>query len=339
MLHMTPTRLRPERLLTFVAATMLLLVVLAPAAAALPSQSEDLSPTREIDPRLGYVSGVEPGTVLGGVTLPVDWSQRVSPCPSNEDANHFQTRVAPNLHPPLCPGDESEAVANLQILLREKKLYRERISGVFDARTQYAVFTFHKIVGPAHSDPRTAVGEWLDNPPPGDWTAEDWVMLEAFEPKPPKARIDQPDRVEVDIGHQVLYLIHGDEVVAIMPVSTGRGYGERGCRAAGGCNGLNVTPRTENLSEGSVFYAEHAYGRGWSPLPAGWSIYKAIFYYGQYREWNYAIHGYRQVPNYPASHGCTRLTVWDMDYLRPSVARNAPDSRVWTGMTIHVWDA
>jgi lipoprotein-anchoring transpeptidase ErfK/SrfK len=163
-------------------------------------------------------------------------------------------------------------------------------------------------------------------------------MLEAFDPKPPKARFNQPDRVEVDIGHQVLYLIRGDAVVAIMPVSTGQGYGERACRKVDGCIGVNVTPRTENLSQGSAFYTEHAYAGGWSPRPAGWSIYKAIFYYGQYREWNYAIHGYRRVPNYPASHGCIRVTVWDMDYLRPSTASNAPDSRVRVGMVIHVWD-
>jgi lipoprotein-anchoring transpeptidase ErfK/SrfK len=338
MLHVIHTRLHPTRILSIVSVTVLLIFVLAPAAAAGIPQSGDLLLPRPVDPRLGYVNGLEPGTMLGGVSLPVDWSRRVSPCPSDPEAAHFQTRVAPTMRPPLCPGDVSEAVVNLQILLREKKLYREPISGVFDEKTQYAVFAFHKIVGPAHSDPGTAVGEWLADPPPGDWTPEDWEMLEAFAPQPPKARIDQPDRVEVDIGHQVVYLIEGDEVVAIMPISTGKGSGERGCTGTTGCT-RNVTPRTENLSRGSVFYTEHAYGRGWSPLPGAWSIYKAIFYSGQYREANYGLHGYRQVPNYPASHGCIRLTVWDMDFLRPSVARSAPDSRVWTGMTIHVWDA
>lgn len=339
MTNVIPTRLRPRgRFLTSTVMSALLVVLIAPTAQAEQAQVDDPIPARPVDPRIGYVSGLEPGRLLGGIRLPVDWSQRVSPCPSDPTAAHFQLRVAPTMRPPLCPGDESEAVIHLQRLLTEKKLYRSEITGVFDSRTQYAVYAFHKIIGPAHADPRTAVREWLDNPPPGDWTAQDWVMLEAFEPKPPKARFGQEDRVEVDIGHQVIYLIHDDEVLAIMPTSTGRGTGERGCRIAGGCNGLNVTPRTEKLANGSVFFTEHAYGGGWSPLPGDWSIYKGIFYYGQYREWNYGIHGYRQVPNYPASHGCTRVTVWDMDYLRPSTARSAPDSRVWTGMVIHVWD-
>jgi hypothetical protein len=121
-----------------------------------------------------------------------------------------------------------------------------------------------------------------------------------------------------------------------MPVSTGNGFGERGCISLD-CD-RTVTPRTERLPEGSVFYTEHAFGSGWSPLEGGWSIYKAIFYRGQYGEWNYGLHGYRNVPNYPASHGCTRLTMWDMDYLRPSFKSKAPDSRVRVGMVIHVWD-
>ena len=94
------------------------------------------------------------------------------------------------------------------------------------------------------------------------------------------------------------------------------------------------------MPNGSVFHGEHTYGRGWSPRPDVWSIYKFIYYRGQYGEWNYGLHGYRDVPNYPASHGCTRLTVWDMDYLRPNTGSTANDSeaRVWVGMPIHVWD-
>ncbi len=29
----------------------------------------------------------------------------------------------------------------------------------------------------------------------------------------------------------------------------------------------------------------------------------------------FAIHGSPSVPNYPASHGCIRVTMWDMDLL------------------------
>jgi len=318
---------------TFLAVACLVVATPATAQAELPDFIDPVPPRP-----VRYFNGLEPGATLGGVTLPADWSLREDRCPSDPNAAHLLNRVAPNMRPHLCPGDQSEAVIYLQQLLTEKKLYREEITGIFDTATQYAVWTFHKITGPAHTDPRTAYADWRANPPPDDWSEQDWLMLEEFVPRPPKLRLDQPDRVETDIGHQVLYLIHGDVVEAIMPVSTGRGRGEAGCRSALGC-GTSITPRTELLEQGSHFYTEHGYGRGWSPLPADWSIYKAIFYYGQYGEWNYGLHGYRHVPNFPASHGCTRLTVWDMDYLRPSTQRGAADSRVWVGMTIHVWDA
>ena len=322
-----------ERLVVCAVVVAVVLAVAPNAPAAVPG-IDDAMPDITLHREGRYRNGLERGSMLGGVTLPVDWSERVSPCPSDPGAPQFRLRVAPTMHPPLCPGDESEAVLNLQILLREKKLYRGPITGVFDNQTQYAVFTFHKIIGPAHTDPRTAVADWRADPPPGDWTSQDWVMLEAFVPKPPKLRPGQADRVETDIGHQVLYLITDDQVEAIIPVSTGRGVGEQGC-VPYGC-GAYVTPRTELLAEGSAFYYEHNFRGGWG---GDTHIYKAIFYRGQHGEWYYGIHGYGSVPMYPASMGCTRVPVWEMDYLRPSVVPNASENRVRPGMVIHVWDA
>ncbi|HSM00839.1 MAG TPA: L,D-transpeptidase [Acidimicrobiia bacterium] len=277
-----------------------------------------------------YSNGLHPGSTLAGRTLPVDWSTRRSPC----EAPEYLRREGD-----LCPGDTSWRVFTLQLLLAERKLFRSEFTGVYDQATRYAVFTFHKLTGPAHTDPATARAEWIASPPPDDWVAEDWDMLRAFTPLPPTRREHQPDRVEVDIGHQILYLIEGGSVSAIMPVSTGAGRGTVGCRAEG-C-GASVTPRTDRLDDGSVFIGEHRYARGWSPRPGAWSIYKFIYYRGQYGEWNYGIHGYRNVPNYPASHGCIRVTPWDMDFLRPWAPEGGYDqeaARVEVGMPIHVWD-
>lgn len=310
-------------------------VATAIALLAIPTPAMAGSSNLETSPDPAW--DAPPAPTLAGFTLPMDWSQRTSPCPRTADAPHLEQRLASFARPALCPGDVSEAVVHLQRLLTEKKLYRQPITGVYDTATRYAVAAFHKVIGPAHPNPATAVAEWRADPPPEDWTPEDWLLLEAFEPRPPKFRRNQPDRVESDIGHQVLYLIHDDEVVAIMPISTGAGRGTRGCTSSDTCS-VSVTPRTSRMVGGSTFFGEHGYSAGWSPRPGDWSIYKAIFYRGQYGEWNYGLHGYRHVPHYPASHGCTRLTVWDMDFLRPTTARGAADSRVWVGMTIHVWD-
>jgi N-acetylmuramoyl-L-alanine amidase len=317
-----------------VAATAALLVVaLAPGVA---SAGAGAGSRHDADLPFSYRSGL-PGTVLAGFTLPRDWSARQSPCPRAGSRAHLPATVSGL--PPLCPGDASEAVLHLQWLLTQKRLYRGPFTGVFDEATRYAVVTFHKILGPSHSNPATAVADWLADPPPEDWDVDDWALLEAFEPRPPKHRRGQPDRVEIDIGHQVLYLIEGHQVAAIMPVSTGKGRGTVGC-VEEGCE-ANATPRTTRLPNGSVFNYEHRYARGWSPREGVWSIYKGIFYRGQHGEWNYGIHGYRDVPSYPASHGCIRVTLWDMDFLRPwgSDGTYAEEARAWIGMPIHVWDA
>lgn len=321
---------------------LVVLAVLTAASLVFPATVGASEYAPADDPFFSFSSGVEPGSVLAGHVLPLDWSERESPCDAGATRYEVGLRTPPSVRPALCPGDVSDSVMRLQELLTAKKLYREEITGVYDRETVYAVAAFHKVIGPSHSNPRTARAEWIADPPPEDWTREDWDLLEAFEPLPPKYRADQPDRVEMDIGHQVMYLIQEDQVTAIIPVSTGVGTGLRGCRNDG-CT-ANVTPRTDRLTGGSTFYHQHNYGGGWSPLPGAWSIYKSIFYRGNYGEWNYGIHGYRHVPHYPASHGCIRVTVWDMDFLRPDDGTGRwgsyiEDSLVTIGMPIHVWDA
>jgi len=215
----------------------------------------------------------------------------------------------------LTEGDEGRAVSQLQGLLYLKRFYRGEIDGVFDREVAVSVATFHKATGPARSDATDrwgAVGNWKANPPSEVFSIDDWEQLRDFRLIPPKARLGQPNRVEIDIGHQLLYLILDGKVNAIIHVSTGY-------------NPYH-TPRTKHFANGSRFYHKHRYN-GWSPKPGAWSIYKFWAYLG--RDNNYGVHGYRQVPYYPASHGCIRVHVWEADYLHELFFINMP---------IHVWD-
>ena len=215
----------------------------------------------------------------------------------------------------LSEGDEGRAVQHLQGMLYLKKFYRGPIDGVFERKTAVAVATFHKAIGPARSDATDrwgAVGNWKANPPSEVVSSVDWAPLKAFRLIPPKARLNQPDRVEVDIGHQLLWLVIDGKVNAIVHVSTGYDPYD--------------TPRTGHFANGSRFFGKHMYN-GWSPRPGAWSIYKFWAYLG--RNNNYGVHGYRQVPYWPASHGCTRVHVWEADYLHELFFIDLP---------VHVWD-
>jgi len=202
--------------------------------------------------------------------------------------------------PALGPGAEGREVAVLQQELARRDLYRGEIDGEFGPATAAAVVTFHKVAGVERTE---------------TWGAEDsWVMARFVLPPLPD-RPDEPNRIEVDVGRQVLYLIEGGEVAEIIPVSTASGNLYYSVRS-----GANVRARTPH---GDFTLTRHS--RGWScDWVTGWCIYNA---------WNftpmYALHGYGSVPAYPASHGCVRVHTWEADFL---------ESRLHLGMPFHVWD-
>jgi hypothetical protein len=85
------------------------------------------------------------------------------------------------------------------------------------------------------------------------------------------------DHVEVDKTRQVLFLVRGGKVVLVTHVSTGA---------------------TGNTPVGLW----HVYRK-----VVGWSW---VLWYPNYFLRGFAIHGYPEVPAYPASHGCVRVPMW-----------------------------
>lgn len=86
--------------------------------------------------------------------------------------------------------------------------------------------------------------------------------------------------IEISIGHQLLYLVANGVVTRTIAVSTARPG--------------HVTP----TGHFSVYRKETL---SWSIPYQSWMAYASYFYGG------YAIHGYPDVPVYPASHGCVRV--------------------------------
>jgi lipoprotein-anchoring transpeptidase ErfK/SrfK len=196
----------------------------------------------------------------------------------------------------LAPGATGEAVRHLQEALTAALFYRGAADGAYGQTTEFAAVAFHK----AADLPRTS-----------DWTYEDWAMLAAFAPDIP-VRPDEPDRIEVDITRQILILLEDGQVTAIIPVSTASG------QAYVTHSGEVVYSRTPR----GDFHLTH-HGLGWQ------CSYIGCIYYPWFFTPNYAIHGYPNVPPWPASHGCVRVPVWESDWLEPRLA---------VGMAMHIWD-
>ena len=220
-------------------------------------------------------------------------------------------RYGPGL-PAMELGEEGAHVLVLQQQLARRHLYRGPLDGVFSEATSHAVMAFHKVMGVERT--------WV-------WESADSELMARFRLPPLPRRPEEPDRVEVDIGRQVLYVFRDGRVAAIVPVSTGGGYRyysdfrERDIWA--------ITPR------GDFTIYRHVVGWDWVMRPEG-ETGRCRPYSGDYcvySPWNFApwvaLHGYIPVPEVPVSHGCVRMPLWDADAL---------EGVLFVGMPLHVWD-
>ena len=85
------------------------------------------------------------------------------------------------------------------------------------------------------------------------------------------------DHVEVDKGRQVLFVVRRGKVALVVPTSTGA---------------------TGNTPVGRWHVYRKVAGYDW------------VLYYPSYFLRGFAVHGYPDVPPYPASHGCARIPMW-----------------------------
>lgn len=196
----------------------------------------------------------------------------------------------------LKPGDKGDKVKALQELLTHAGFYRNPVSGAYNAHTSAAVVAFHK----AHDQPRTAA-----------WRKADWQTLCAYTAPTLPERKGSPDRLEIDLDRQVLYLIKQNRVQAVMPVSSG--------------NGKPYQEEKGNWVKATTPLGDYSIGRfynGWRTSYLG-ELYRPWYFHG-----GYAVHGSPSVPPTPASHGCVRVTMWDADYLADQLA---------IGMPVHIW--
>jgi lipoprotein-anchoring transpeptidase ErfK/SrfK len=176
-------------------------------------------------------------------------------------------------------GDRSASAEALNVALERAGFHPDE-GPVFGPKTRHAVYAFQK----HHGIPVT-----------GEFTLFMWDLFdEPIElPTRPEA-----DRVEVDLGKQVLYVVENHEVVLVVPVSSGNG---KVYTNSSGRPERAITP------EGVFRFQRRIRGLRVAPLGKLWNPF--------YFKGGIAVHGSPSVPNYPASHGCVRVTLWDMTLL------------------------
>ena len=163
------------------------------------------------------------------------------------------------------------------------------VDGTYDINTMYAV---------------TAVQKLWRLPRTGRIDEQTRFVIEHFKYPQPLNPKGPADRVEIDLDKQVLVLWQNYQIRLITTTSTGGGYyfcgGDSGCQYA-------VTPP-------GVFHFQR-FHQGWDHGKLG-ELYNPYYFNG-----GIAVHGYPEVPAYPASHGCARIPMYISQYFYTLVSK------------------
>jgi lipoprotein-anchoring transpeptidase ErfK/SrfK len=116
---------------------------------------------------------------------------------------------------------------------------------------------------------------------------------------------DEPDAVVVDKGRQVLHLLQGGRTVWTLNTSTGSGIPYEAVNK----NDPAKIEKGDAITPNGLWKVTRERPEGWWEGDLG-KIYRPKYFRG-----GVAIHGMTSVPNYPASHGCVRVSTQAMDFI------------------------
>lgn len=183
--------------------------------------------------------------------------------------------------------------------------------GAFGGRTQQAIWAFEKLIMGTKFDEVT-----------GKVTKEMWSRMQDPLLILPRRPNSTPNHTEVYLPQQVLIVFHDDKPVLITHISSGDGMqwceevtispgeiGNEGGKTAikKGVCGVSFTP-------GGVYeYYRLVLGRRESQLGG---MYNPVYF-----NRGIAVHGAKEVPKFPASHGCIRIPMHVSDYYQTLVSK------------------
>lgn len=193
--------------------------------------------------------------------------------------------------PPLQPvgHEDGEDTARIQQRLLELGFWHAGVDGDYGLTTTQAVMAFQKYSGLEAT---------------GDVDAATAATL-ATATQPAAALANTGDLIEIDKSRQLLFVVRGGGTVWTLNTSTGDGlpYEQPDENTPGEMiRGVALTPD-------GLWKVNRERAEGWWEGDLG-EIYRPKYFRG-----GIAVHGSNNIPNYPASHGCVRVSVPAMDFI------------------------
>ncbi|NKB39693.1 MAG: L,D-transpeptidase family protein [Ilumatobacter sp.] len=245
---------------------------------------EELAPVSTIVP----ATTAAPTTTSTTTTTTTSTTTTLPPAPTIPDT----IRTVGQLDVPLQAIGKSSGseAARVQLRLLELGFWLQAADGDYGLTTSQAVMAFQKYMG--FDEPSGRVDEQT-------------ALALSLETVRPHARANSGTLVEIDKSKQVLFFVMDGVTEWVLNVSTGNGkeYTEPDQNTPGETiSGVSLTP--SGLHEINRQRAE-----GWWEGDLG-RIYRPKYFVG-----GVAVHGSSSIPNYPASHGCVRVSVPAMDWI------------------------
>jgi lipoprotein-anchoring transpeptidase ErfK/SrfK len=187
------------------------------------------------------------------------------------------------------PGASGDVVKAYQQRLVDLHFDPGAVDGKYGGDMAYAVEAVQKIIGA----PRT-----------GKIGPLEASALATFQYPQPLQADGEANRTEIDITKQVITLYQDHQVRLI--TTTSSGSGARYCYSTPRVNPTQRICEYANTPSGRFTYTRFV--SGWDKSPLG-QLYNPFYFNG-----GIAVHGYEEVPTYPASHGCTRIPMHIAEY-------------------------
>ncbi len=184
---------------------------------------------------------------------------------------------------------DGDGTAVIQLRLLQLGFWNAGPDGQYGLTTKQAVMAFQKYVGLEASG--------VVN----DLTAVALTMAT----ERARGAADTDDLIEIDKTKQLLFIVRDGKTLWTFNSSTGDGqpYEQEDENTPDKMiSGVSLTPN-------GLFEVDRERPEGWWEGDLG-QIYRPKYFSG-----GIAVHGSNNVPNYPASHGCVRVTVPAMDFI------------------------
>ena len=253
-------------------------IPVSPLPASLPATTVETTTT--VPPTLETTSTTTLETTTTATTAPAT----ATTAPSNLEI------VGPAAQPiPAVGRSSGEATKLVQERLRQLGFWNSGSDGSYGLTTEQAVMAFQKYLGlPTTSKVDETTAAYLTN-----FTEKAHGLT------------DTGDLVEVDKTRQLLFIVRDGKTMWTLNTSTGNGlpYEEEDKNSPGEMQtGVSLTPN-------GLWKVDRERPEGWWEGDLG-EIYRPKYFRG-----GVAVHGSNSIPDYPASHGCVRVSVPAMDFI------------------------